>query len=152
MATGNKHFYIEHVLNCPLSSPSPFFTSAITLGKLKINLFGAFFGLWEVFWGALFWYPVTSLYGFARAISSKLPGDLIKRIDPFRRFPCCVGYIWAVLSFSPWLLWPKLEGRENLDTLREVDENGKKGWVLCPYIRFRDLSQSLTSKCKLKPT
>lgn len=137
---------------------------AITLGKLKINLFAATVGLWEVFWGAFFWYPVTTLYGLSRVISSKLPGDLMKRIDPYRRIPICVGYIWALLSFSPWLLWPKLEGRENLDMLREADKNGKKGklkpamyvanhssWMDIPFAArvFRFVNYKMIAKAEL---
>lgn len=128
---------------------------AITLGKLKINLFGSFFGLWEIVWGVLLWYPVTTLYRFFRIISSKLPGDLMKRLDPYRRIPICVGYIWALLSFSPFFLMPKLDGEENLDVLREQNENGKRGklkpamyvanhssWMDIPFVarvlRFRN--------------
>lgn len=100
---------------------------AITIGKLKINLFGAIFGFWEIFWGVFYWYPAMVLYGLSRTISSKLPGDVMRRIDPFRRIPICVGYIWGLLSMTLFGLWPVVEGRENLEVLREVDENGKKG-------------------------
>lgn len=103
------------------------YTPAITLGKLKINLFGALFGIWEIFWGVFYWYPAMVIYGLSRTISAKLPGDLMQKIDPFRRIPICVGYIWALLSMSIFGMWPVVEGRENLEVLREVDENGKKG-------------------------
>lgn len=102
-------------------------TQAITLGKLKINLFGALFGIWEIFFGVFYWYPCMVLYGLSRSISAKLPGDLMKKIDPFRRIPICVAYIWGLLSMTPFGMWPVVEGRENLEALREVDENGKKG-------------------------
>jgi len=100
---------------------------AITLGKLKINIFGAIFGVWEVFWGIFFWYPMLMLYALSRKISSMLPGDLLgKKIDPFRRIPINIGYTWGLLSFTLFRMWPKIEGMENLEALREVDENGKK--------------------------
>lgn len=100
---------------------------AITLGKLKINIFGGILGIWEVFWGVCFWYPAMMLYGLLRTITSKLPGNLIQRIDPYRRVPTFIGYTWAMLSYSPFGMWASVEGRENLEMLREVDENGKKG-------------------------
>jgi 1-acyl-sn-glycerol-3-phosphate acyltransferase len=104
------------------------FSEAMTLGKLKINIFGAIFALWEVSWGIVFWYPMLMLYAFARKISSMLPGDILgKKIDPFRRIPINVGYIWGLLSMTIFRMWPKIVGIENLDVLREVDENGKKG-------------------------
>ncbi len=68
------------------------------------------------------------LYAFARKISSMLPGDILgKKIDPFRRIPINVGYIWGLLSFTFFRMWPKIVGIENLEALREVKENGKKG-------------------------
>ena len=71
---------------------------------------------------------MMTLYGLSRTISSKLPGDLLgKKIDPFRRIPIMVAYIWGWMSFTPFGMWPLVEGRENLEVLREVDENGKKG-------------------------
>lgn len=100
---------------------------AITLGKLKINIFGAILGLWEVFWGVVYWYPAMTLYSVSRTISSKLPGDLMRRIDPFRRVPICIAFVWAYLSYGVFGMWPTVEGRENLEVLRELDENGKKG-------------------------
>lgn len=100
---------------------------AITLGKLKINIFGGILGLWEVFWGVVYWYPAMTLYGLSRTISSKLPGDLMRRIDPFRRIPICIAYVWALLSYNVFGMWPAVEGKENLEVLREVDGNGKKG-------------------------
>lgn len=100
---------------------------SITLGKLKINLFGAIFGFWEVFWGVFYWYPAMTLYGLSRAISAKLPGDIMQKLDPFRRIPICIAYGWGLLSMTLFGMWPAVEGRENLDVLREVDENGKKG-------------------------
>eukprot|EP00581_Thalassiosira_minuscula_P004367 CAMPEP_0183736256 /NCGR_PEP_ID=MMETSP0737-20130205/48890_1 /TAXON_ID=385413 /ORGANISM="Thalassiosira miniscula, Strain CCMP1093" /LENGTH=379 /DNA_ID=CAMNT_0025970207 /DNA_START=55 /DNA_END=1194 /DNA_ORIENTATION=- len=100
---------------------------AIKLGKLKINIFGAIFGFWEVFWGVFFWYPAMTLYSTSRWISSKLPGDILAKVDPYRRIPINIGYIWGLLSFTIFRMWPRLEGVENLEMLREVDENGKKG-------------------------
>eukprot|EP00986_Skeletonema_menzelii_P015928 scaffold12989_cov157-Skeletonema_menzelii.AAC.10 len=121
---------------------------AITLGKLKINIFGAIFGLWEVAWGIIFWYPMLMLYALSRKISSMLPGDILgKKIDPFRRIPINIGYIWGLISFTLFRMWPKVEGLENLEALREVDENGKKkglkpamyvanhaSWMDIPYV------------------
>lgn len=100
---------------------------SIRLGKLKLNLFGAIIGLWEIFCGVFLWYPAMALYGLARAISSKLPGDLLSKIDPYRRIPINFGFAWALLSYSLFGMWPAVEGRENLEVLRVVDENGKKG-------------------------
>jgi 1-acyl-sn-glycerol-3-phosphate acyltransferase len=100
---------------------------AFKIGKLKINLFGAIFGMWEIFWGVVFWYPSMALYTLLQAMSSKLPGNIMQKIDPFRRMPICIAYAWGLLSFTLFGLWPKVEGRENLELLREVDENGKKG-------------------------
>jgi hypothetical protein len=97
--------------------------AAIKIGKLKINIFGAIFGLWEIFWGAFFWYPAMTLYGLMR----KMPGDLLGKIDPFRRIPICIGYAWGLMVMTFFGLWAKLEGKENLEVLREVDENGRKG-------------------------
>ena len=105
----------------------PCFPTAITLGKLKINLFGALFGIWEVFWGIVFWYPALTLYRLLRWVSRSLPGDVMQKIDPFRRIPICAGYMWGLLSMTVFGMWPAVEGRENLEVLREVDENGKKG-------------------------
>jgi len=94
------------------------------LGKLKINIFGGLFGLWEVFWGIVFWYPALMFYALSRKISSMLPGDILgKKIDPFRRIPICAGYIWGLISMTLFRMWPKIEGKENLEELR--DENGK---------------------------
>jgi hypothetical protein len=100
---------------------------SIKLGKLKLNLFGALFGAWEVFWGIVYWYPAMTMYGLLRSISSKLPGDFMQRIDPYRRVPICIAYCWGLLSMGLFGLWPLVEGRENLEVLREIDENGKRG-------------------------
>ena len=90
-------------------------------------MFGAIVGLWEITWGILFWYPMLTLYALARKISSMLPGDILgKKIDPFRRIPINIGYMWGCLSFNIFRIWPKVEGMENLEALRVVDENGKK--------------------------
>ena len=51
----------------------------------------------------------------------------MQKIDPFRRIPICAGYMWGLLSMTVFGMWPAVEGRENLEVLREVDENGKKG-------------------------
>lgn len=124
------------------------FSEAITLGGLKINIFGAIFGVWECSMGALFWYPGLMMYAFARKISSMLPGDLLgTKIDPFRRIPINIGYMWGLLSMTVFRMWPKITGMENLEALREVDENGKKGklkpamyvanhssWMDIPYV------------------
>eukprot|EP00804_Cyclotella_cryptica_P022305 CCRYP_015599-RF/>CCRYP_015599-RF protein AED:0.40 eAED:0.43 QI:338/0.5/0.66/1/0.5/0.66/3/0/186 len=96
---------------------------AIKIGKLRINLFGAIFGLWEVFWGVFFWYPAMTLYGLLR----RMPGDLLGKLDPFRRIPICIGYTWGLIVMTLFGMWAKVEGRENLEVLREVDKNGKKG-------------------------
>lgn len=88
------------------------------------------------------------LYAFSRKISSMLPGDIIgKKIDPYRRIPINIGYMWGVLSMSMFRIWPKIEGIENLEALRVVDENGKKkglkpamyvanhsSWMDIPYL------------------
>lgn len=101
---------------------------SIKVGKLKINLFGAFFGIWEIFWGLFYWYPLMTLYGTLRWISAKvLPGDFMQRIDPYRRVPICIAYGWGLLSMGLFGLWPVVEGRENLEVLREINDNGKKG-------------------------
>mmetsp|Transcript_34969 Transcript_34969/g.64285 ORF Transcript_34969/g.64285 Transcript_34969/m.64285 type:complete len:360 (+) Transcript_34969:89-1168(+) len=100
---------------------------AITLGKLKINLFGGILGLWEVFWGVVYWYPAMILYSILRTVSSKLPGDFMQKIDPHRRIPNLIGFAWALVSYTPFGMWPVVEGREHLEVLREVRENGKKG-------------------------
>mmetsp|Transcript_40027 Transcript_40027/g.96303 ORF Transcript_40027/g.96303 Transcript_40027/m.96303 type:complete len:380 (-) Transcript_40027:285-1424(-) len=102
---------------------------AFKVGKLKVNLFALLFGLYEVTWGILFWYPVMTLYALLRKISSKLPFHPLRRIDPFRRIPICAGFVWAMLSFTPFGMWPKVEGRENLDVIREVEEDGKRGKI-----------------------
>ena len=101
--------------------------SAIKLGKLKINIFGALFGAWEIFWGIFYWYPAMTLYGLLRSISSKLPGDIMQKIDPYRRVPICIAYGLGLLSMGLFGLWPVVEGRENLEMLREMDDNGKRG-------------------------
>lgn len=68
------------------------------------------------------------LYALSRKISSMLPGDILgKKIDPFRRIPINVGYVWGLISMTVFRMWPKVVGMENLEVLREVDENGKKG-------------------------
>lgn len=100
---------------------------AITIGKLKINMFGALFGMWEILWGVVYWYPAMMLYGILRSISSKLPWDFMNKIDPFRRIPICIAYTWGLLCMPFFGLWPIVEGRDNLELLRTVDENGKKG-------------------------
>lgn len=100
---------------------------SIKVGKLKINLFGAFFGIWEIFWGLFYWYPLMTLYGTMRWISAKLPGDFMQVIDPYRRVPICIAYGWGLLSMGLFGLWPVVEGRENLEVLREINDNGKKG-------------------------
>ncbi len=64
-----------------------------------------------------------TLYSLLR----KIPGDLMGKIDPFRRIPICIGYIWGLLSMTFFGMWPKVEGRENLEGLREMNDNGKKG-------------------------
>lgn len=51
----------------------------------------------------------------------------MQKIDPFRRVPINIAYTWGWLSMAIFGLWPVVEGRENLEVLREVDENGKKG-------------------------
>lgn len=99
----------------------------IKVGELKINLFGAFFGVWEIFWGLFYWYPLMTLYGTLRWISAKLPGDFMQLIDPYRRVPICIAYGWGLLSMGPFGLWPVVKGRENLEVLREINDNGKKG-------------------------
>ena len=87
-------------------------------------------------------------YALSRKISSMLPGDILgKKIDPFRRIPINIGYIWGLISFTLFRMWPKIEGLENLEALREVDENGKKkglkpamyvanhaSWMDIPYV------------------
>ena len=56
-----------------------------------------------------------------------LPGDILgKKLDPFRRIPINIGYIWGLISYTLFRMWPKIEGMENLEALRVVDENGKK--------------------------
>ena len=100
---------------------------SIKVGKLKINLFGAFFGIWEIFWGLFYWYPLMTLYGTLRWISAKVPGDFMQLIDPYRRVPICIAYGWGLLSMGLFGLWPVVEGRENLEVLREINDNGKKG-------------------------
>ena len=88
------------------------------------------------------------LYVLLRKISSMLPGDIFgKKIDPFRRIPINIGYTWGMLSYSLFGLWPKVLGKENLEVLREVTEDGKKkgikpamyvanhcSWMDIPYI------------------
>ena len=69
------------------------------------------------------------LYGILRSVSSKLPWDFMHKIDPFRRIPICIAYTWGLLCMPFFGLWPIVEGRENLELLREADENGKKGLV-----------------------
>jgi len=138
---------------------------AITLGKLKINLFGAIFGFWEIFWGVFYWYPAMTLYGLSRWVSSKLPGDIMHKIDPFRRIPINVAYVWGCLSMTIFGLWPVVEGRENLEVLREVDENGKKGklkpamfvanhssWMDIPFVSrvFGFLNYKMIAKAELQ--
>mmetsp|Transcript_20041 Transcript_20041/g.43443 ORF Transcript_20041/g.43443 Transcript_20041/m.43443 type:complete len:368 (-) Transcript_20041:233-1336(-) len=138
---------------------------AITLGKLKINLFGAIFGFWEIFWGVFYWYPAMILYSLSRWISSKLPGNIMQKIDPFRRIPINVAYIWGCLSMTIFGLWPVVEGRENLEMLREVDVNGKKGklkpamyvanhcsWMDIPFVSrvFRFLNYKMIAKAELR--
>jgi hypothetical protein len=56
-----------------------------------------------------------------------MPGDLLGKIDPFRRIPISLGYVWGLITMTIFGMWAKVEGRENLEVLREVDENGKKG-------------------------
>ena len=68
-----------------------------------------------------------TLYGILRTVSAKLPFDFMHKLDPFRRIPVCLAYTWGLLSMALFGLWPIVEGRENLELLREVDENGKKG-------------------------
>ena len=70
-----------------------------------------------------------TIYGILRGISSKLPKSMnfMDKIDPFRRIPICVAYMWGLLSMTIFGMWPVVEGRENLELIREVDENGKKG-------------------------
>lgn len=70
-----------------------------------------------------------TLYIMLNWISSKLPKklDFMEKIDPYRRVPIMVAYIWGLLSMTPFGMWPVVEGKENLEALREVDENGKKG-------------------------
>lgn len=140
--------------------PLPHSTLAITLGKLKINIFGAIFGIWEVFWGCFFWYPMMTIYALLR----KLPGDVLGKIDPYRRIPINIGYTWGLLSMTLFGMWPKVEGRENLEALREVDENGKKGklksamyvanhasWMDIPYVSrvFGWLNYKMIAKAEL---
>lgn len=137
---------------------------AITLGKLKINIFGALFAMWEIFWGVCLWYPLLTIYGLLRSISSKLPGDFMNKIDPFRRIPINVGYVWGLISMTPFGMWPAVEGMENLEVLREVDENGKKGklksamyvgnhasWMDIPYVCrvFGFLNYKMIAKAEL---
>lgn len=117
---------------------------AITIGKLKINIFGAIFGLWEVFWGVFYWYPMMTIYGLSRSISKRLPGkfDIMEKIDPYRRIPIMVAYTWGLISMGLFGLWPVVEGRENLEALR--DDNGKLksamyvanhcSWMDIPYV------------------
>ena len=76
-----------------------------------------------MFWGVFFWYPAMTIYGLLR----KLPGDLLGKIDPFRRIPINIGYTWGLITMTIFGMWARIEGRENLEVLREVDENGKKG-------------------------
>lgn len=64
-----------------------------------------------------------TMYGLLR----KMPGDLLGKIDPFRRIPISLGYVWGLITMTIFGMWAKVEGRENLEVLREVDENGKKG-------------------------
>ncbi|KAL7527037.1 hypothetical protein ACHAWF_002016 [Thalassiosira exigua] len=133
---------------------------AIKLGKLKINLFGALYGMWQILWGVCFWYPTVMLYAFLRWITSKLPGNLVERIDPFRRFPIMVAYTWGLITMTPFFMWPVVEGRENLEVLREVDEKLKpamyvanhSGWMDIPYVCrvFRFLNCKMIAKAELK--
>jgi len=141
--------------------PSNFISqSAITLGKLKVNFFGAIFGIWEIFWGIFYWYPAMTLYSLLR----KIPGDLMNKIDPFRRIPICIGYIWGLLSMTIFGMWPKVEGWENLEILREVKKNGKKGklkpamyvanhcsWMDIPFVSriFGFLNYKIIAKAEL---
>jgi len=167
-----RHHAPSHVISLHLFASTPLHSTnsfvhddnstltygpAIRVGKLKINLFGAVFGLWEVFWGAAFWYPSLMLYILAR----KLPGNLVGRIDPFRRIPIAIAYVWGLLSMTVFGMWPKVEGRENLEALRDVNTRKLRpamyvanhaSWMDIPYVCsvFRFLNYKIIAKAELK--
>jgi len=67
---------------------------------------------------------MMTIYGLSRSISKRLPGkfDIMEKIDPYRRIPIMVAYTWGLISMGLFGLWPIVEGRENLEALR--DDNG----------------------------
>ncbi|KAL7533075.1 hypothetical protein ACHAXR_005026, partial [Thalassiosira sp. AJA248-18] len=81
----------------------------------------------------------------------------MQKIDPFRRIPICVGYIWGLLSFSLFGLWPVVEGRENLEVLRisklkpAMYVANHCSWMDIPFVCrvFRFLNYKIIAKAEL---
>lgn len=121
---------------------SPFSSSLfpgpeVTFGSsgIKLNWFGAAYGLWAISSG-LVTYSLLKLYELIRIISPK-------NFDPTRRIATPITHFWGVIKMKLFRSFPIIDGIENLEYL--YDKKSKKyrnamfvanhcSWLDIPYV------------------
>ena len=90
----------------------------VSIGSLKLNIFGVLFGIIGVSLGFLWWLGLAFCQLFQFVTRQKF--------DPYWRLPVEVSHLWGTLTLRLTNCYPVITGKENLKEIYKKDkETGK---------------------------